>query len=115
MGLFSRRERAGPEAAPPVPGPGAEDLVRRFLRGQNLEQIGRVDEAVALYEEAVAASFDAAGPYDRLIWIYQDRGLHREVIRVAEASLGAVRTYPAKRQWYERQIALAREALGPGA
>lgn len=105
MGLFSKR-RGGAEAGPPP-----EDLVRDFLRGQNLEQLGRPDEAVACYERAVEASFDAAGPYDRLIWIYQVRGLHREVIRVAEASLRAVRTYPAKREWYERQIAISREAL----
>src|SRR5437879_4255546 len=90
----------------------ADELVRAFLRGQNLEQIGRTDEAVDLYERAVAQFFDAAGPYDRLIWIYQSRKAHREVIRVAEASLRNVRTYPAKQQWYEGQITAARAALG---
>jgi tetratricopeptide (TPR) repeat protein len=88
-----------------------EQLVRDFLRGQNLEQLGRVDEAAELYERAVAGRFDAAGPYDRLIFIYQRRGMHREVIRVAEASLVCVRTYPAKREWYEAQIDEARRAL----
>ena len=90
----------------------ADELVRDFLRGQNLEQLGRTDEAIDLYERAVAASFDAAGPYDRLIWIYQSRNAHREVIRVAEASLRNVHTYPAKQQWYEGQIAAARAAQG---
>jgi len=90
----------------------ADEIVRDFLRGQNLEQLGRVDEAIEHYERAVDAAFDAAGPYDRLIWIYQQRRAHRDVIRVAEASLRAVRTYPAKRQWYEKQIAEARAALG---
>jgi tetratricopeptide (TPR) repeat protein len=89
----------------------ADEIVRDFLRGQNLEQIGRPDEAVELYERAVVAGFDASGPYDRLIWLYQERRSHREVIRVAEASLQAVRTYPAKRQWYEKQIEQARAAL----
>src|SRR2546429_8064047 len=79
----------------------AADLVRDFLRGQNLEQLGRTDEAIDLYERAVAASFDAAGPYDRLIWIYQNRTAHRDVIRVAQASIRNVRTYPAKTHWYE--------------
>jgi hypothetical protein len=44
-----------------------------YLRGQNLEQILQTDEAIPLYEEAVAARFDAAGPYDRLIAIYHER------------------------------------------
>jgi hypothetical protein len=90
----------------------ADELVRDFLRGQNLEQVGRTDEAVDRYERAVAASFDAAGPYDRLIWIYQSRKAHRDVIRVAEASIRNVRTYPAKKQWYEDQITSARAAQG---
>lgn len=88
----------------------ADELVRDFLRAQNLEQLGRQDEAVALYERAVGALFDAAGPYDRLIWIYQHRRAHGDVVRVCEASLRSVRTYPAKRQWYEEQIETARKA-----
>jgi hypothetical protein len=78
------------------------EAVRSFLRGQNLEQVGRVDEAVELYEAAIAAHFDSSGPYDRLIFIYSDRALHPEVIRVAEAALTSVRTYEEKRGWYER-------------
>lgn len=88
-----------------------DELVQHFLRGQNLEQVGRVDEAVAIYEEVVQDRFDAAGPYDRLIWIYQSRGLHRDVIRIAEASIESVRTYPEKLDWYRQQVTLAREAL----
>jgi hypothetical protein len=90
----------------------ADELVRDFLRGQNLEQLGRADEAAGLYERAVTAAFDAAGPYDRLIWIYQGRKAHRDVIRVAEASIRNVHTYPAKKQWYQEQIAAARAAQG---
>lgn len=88
-----------------------DELVQHFLRGQNLEQVGRVDEAVTIYEEVVQERFDAAGPYDRLIWIYQSRGLHRDVIRIAEASVESVRTYPQKLEWYRRQVSQAREAL----
>ncbi|MEO7804085.1 MAG: hypothetical protein ABIS18_06795 [Actinomycetota bacterium] len=84
-----------------------KDLVTKFLRGQNLEQVGKVDEAILLYEEAVANSFDASGPYDRLIFIYQQRRMHADVVRIAEASLRSVRTYPAKQKWYEDQIAKA--------
>lgn len=97
--------KRSPSAAP-------EELVAGFLRAQNLEQIGRYDEAIELYESVVEAGFDAAGPYDRLIFIYGERGLHSEVIRVAEASLRSVKTYPQKKEWYERQIESARRSLG---
>jgi len=85
-----------------TPEPSGVDLVNAFLRGQNLEQIGREDEAVALYESAVAGGFDAPGPYDRLIVIYSNRALHAEVVRVTEAALEHVRTHGDKRAWYER-------------
>ncbi|HEU5003776.1 MAG TPA: hypothetical protein VFW71_13520 [Actinomycetota bacterium] len=98
-----------PEEASRIP---ADQIVRDFLHAQNLEQVGKAEEAVGLYEEAVAAGFDAAGPYDRLIFIYQQRRAHRDVIRVCEASLRAVRTYEAKRTWYRAQMAEAEKALG---
>jgi len=86
------------------------DLVRRFLRGQNLEQLGRIDEAIDLYERAVAEAFDAAGPYDRLIALYSHRALHDEVVRVAEAAIRNVHTYEDKLGWYEVMRAQAIEA-----
>jgi hypothetical protein len=77
-----------------------EELVRLYLRGQNLEQVRHTDEAVELYEQAVRARFDAAGPYDRLIAIYRGRAAHAQVVRIAEAALASVRTFDAKRDWY---------------
>jgi len=102
MPIFGRR---APQPPPPSQsaGPPPEDLVRLFLRGQNLEQVGRTDEAAVLYEQAVSARFDAAGPYDRLIHVYRMRSAHAEVIRVASAALDAVRSHDAKRLWYEQQ------------
>jgi hypothetical protein len=88
-----------------------EDVVSLYLRGQNLEQVRRIDEAVALYEQAVAAGFDAAGPYDRLIAIYRGRDQHADVVRVATAAIGHVRTYADKTTWYESLREGAREAL----
>lgn len=85
-----------------TPEPSGVGLVKAFLRGQNLEQIGKQDEAVTLYESAVGAGFDAPGPYDRLIVIYSNRALHAEVVRVAEAALAHVHTHGDKRAWYER-------------
>lgn len=82
-----------------------------FLRGQNLEQVGRLDEAIALYEQTISARFDAAGPYDRLIFIYQRSRMHKDVIRVAEESIRSVRTYPQKLEWYRAQIIESKKAL----
>jgi tetratricopeptide (TPR) repeat protein len=86
------------------------DIVKVFLRGQNLEQLGRVDEAIDLYEVAVENRFDASGPYDRLIYLYADRARHGEVIRVAEAAIANVQTYEDKKAWYERMRAEALRA-----
>lgn len=78
------------------------EMVKRFLRGQNLEQVARVDEAIELYEGMVERGFDSVGPYDRLIEIYSGRALHADVVRVSGAALAQVHTYPEKKQWYEQ-------------
>ena len=85
-------------------------MVTGYLRGQNLEQVGRVDEAIVLYEGAVASGFDSTGPYDRLIVLYAERARHGDVIRVAEAAIANVHTHADKLAWFERMRAEAREA-----
>ncbi|HVE93244.1 MAG TPA: hypothetical protein VNE62_13235 [Actinomycetota bacterium] len=117
MPLFGRR---GAPKEPEPQGPPPEDLVRLYLRGQNLEQVRRTDEAVALYEQGVAARFDAAGPYDRLIHVYRTRSAHADVVRVASAALEFVRSHDAKRDWYETvrreaEVLLARRPDPSGA
>ncbi|MQB00081.1 MAG: hypothetical protein GEU78_07265 [Actinobacteria bacterium] len=88
------------------------DLVKLYLRGQNLEQLGRVDDAIDLYERGVAEAFDSSGPYDRLIAIYSHRALHDDVVRVAEAAIRNVHTYEDKLGWYEVMRAEAVEERG---
>lgn len=111
MSLF-RRARGEVDVKPQAPpARSGEEIVRDFLRAQNLEQVGRIDEAIELYEKAIAERFDSSGPYDRLIVIYQQQRRHSEVIRIAEASLNVVRTYPQKRVWYETQLSDAQAAL----
>jgi hypothetical protein len=94
-----------------------QDIVRKFQRGQNLEQIGDTEGACSLYEEALEAGFDATGPYDRLIALYGDRARHSDVVRVSEAALANVHTYADKRAWYEqmRGAALKAQAKVPKA
>lgn len=87
-----------------------QDVVSLFLRAQNLEQVRRIDEAVELYEEAVHARFDSAGPYDRLIAIYSEREQNGDVARVASAALEHVRTFPDKQKWYASMRDRASEA-----
>ncbi|MFN2594932.1 MAG: hypothetical protein ABR579_08615 [Actinomycetota bacterium] len=86
------------------------EAVGAFLRGQNLEQLGRMDEAAALYEAIIQTNFDSSGPYDRLIAIYSDRADHAGVQRVAEAAVSHVRTHEQKLKWYEDVRAGAEEA-----
>ena len=86
------------------------ELVNCFLKGQNLEQLGKLEDAMHQYEIAVGAGFDATGPYDRLIALYSHRAQHQDVVRVAGAALTHVRTYEDKRSWYRRMEAEARRA-----
>ena len=86
-------------------------LVKVYLRGQNLEQLGRLEEAIELYERALAGRFDSTGPYDRLIAIYAERGRHGEVVRVADAAIAYVHTHAQKQAWYERMRAEAGTAM----
>lgn len=85
-------------------------MVEDYLRAQNLEQLGRVEEALELYEDVVARGFDSMGPYDRLIHLYGHRAAHGDVVRVAESALANVRTYEDKRKWYVTMRASALEA-----
>lgn len=87
------------------------ELVRHFLRAANLEQLGRTQEAIELYESTIAAGFDAVGPYDRLIAIYDHQARHQDVVRVAETALAQVQTHEAKRTWYEGVRSKAVKAL----
>ena len=87
------------------------EMVKAFLKAQNMEQVGRMDEAILLYEGTVEQGFDSTGPYDRLIALHSSAARHADVIRVAEAALANVHTYPDKKAWYER---MRHEALKAG-
>jgi tetratricopeptide (TPR) repeat protein len=88
------------------------ELVKRFLKAQNLEQVGRIEEAVELYESIVEARFDSSGPYDRLIALYDHQARHRDVLRIADAALEHVQTYDEKRAFYEKTRLDAKKAIG---
>lgn len=85
-------------------------MVNLYLRGQNLEQLGRLDEAADAYEAAVAGAFDSTGPYDRLIALYSNKAQHADVIRITTLALDNVRTYEDKRAWYLSMKSAAEKA-----
>ena len=111
MPLFRRKRERDADARPTtVPGRPPDELVKLYLRAQNLEQLRRIDEAIELYEQAVEHRFDASGPYDRLIAIYLGRNEPAAVRRVADAALANVRTFGDKRAWYENVRSGAEDA-----
>ena len=106
-----RRRRRSDAPPPPPPGLPPQELVKLYLRGQNLEQMQRTDEAIVCYEEAVTARFDSAGPYDRLLFIYREREANEDIVRVAEAAQANVRTFEQKASWYKEMATNARERI----
>lgn len=60
-------------------------LVDRNLKGRELEKMGKVDEAITLYEANIADQFDGSHPYDRLRIIYESCDEYANAIRVCEA------------------------------
>jgi tetratricopeptide (TPR) repeat protein len=92
--------------------PDNVELVKRFLKAQNLEHAGNIDEAIELYESIIDERFDSSGPYDRLLAIYKHRSRWREMARVAETALAQVKTYEDKKAFYERARLEAKKSQG---
>ena len=88
------------------------ELVKRFLKAQNLEHVGNIDAAIELYKSIIEEHFDSSGPYDRLLAIYKQRSRWREMARVAETALEQVKTYEDKKAFYERSRLEAKKSEG---
>ena len=56
--------------------------VERNLKGRELEKVGKVDEAIRLYETNISENFDGNFPYDRLATIYRKRKDFQSEVRV---------------------------------
>ncbi len=91
------------------------EQVQRNLRAIDLERLGRVDEAIELYEENVREGFRGNQPYDRLASIYRERGLIDEEIRVLQRAVWVLENLAdigvldraTRRQAYQRKLAEA--------
>ena len=61
------------------------ERVRINLDGKALEQSGRIDEAIALYERGLAGGTDTRGTYKRLRILYRRLKRTDDLNRVQEA------------------------------
>jgi tetratricopeptide (TPR) repeat protein len=59
----------------------------RNLEGMDLERAGRVDEAMAVYEQNVAEGFEGDWPYGRLVAILERRGELQRAVEVLERAI----------------------------
>ena len=63
------------------------DLVDNNINGERLEKLGKLNEAIALYEYNIAQRFDGNFPYDRLAIIYRKQKKYDEEIRVLKQAI----------------------------
>jgi hypothetical protein len=65
----------------------ARELVDRNLTGRKLEEQGKIEKAIVLYEANVSDQFRGTHPYDRLRIIYSKRQDYTNAARVCRAFL----------------------------
>ena len=61
--------------------------VNRNLKGIELEKVGKVDQAIILYELNINEHFEGNHPYDCLVIIYKKRKLFDDEVRVLEKAI----------------------------
>lgn len=61
-----------------------ERIASRNLRGQDLDKVGKTQEAIKLYELNVANGADTPFPYDRLAIIYRKQKRLDEEVRILQ-------------------------------
>lgn len=64
-----------------------EEQTRRNLEGMELEQRGRIDLAIELYEQNVEEGFEGDWPYGRLASYYEKLGRNDQAARVLERAI----------------------------
>ena len=69
-----------------------EAQTRRNLDGMEHEAAGRLDLALALYEQNVAEGFPGDWPYSRLVSAYERQGAYDEAERVLRRAIEVTRT-----------------------
>lgn len=81
-------------------------LMQNLQAGRSLEMTGRVEEAIAHYETAVADQMSTRFPYEHLRVIYRRQERYDEALRVCRAALEnpflSEKDYAHFRTWAER-------------
>jgi len=62
-------------------------MLERNHRAQQMENTGRIEEAIQLYEANITDGFEGVFPYDRLRAIYTQRQDYENAIRVCETAI----------------------------
>ena len=96
-----------------------ERQTARNLEGMELERAGRIDEAVALYEQNLAEGFEGDWPYGRLVAIHERRGEPERAVQVLERAIGVFgasqRRTPADRRAtvrvFKNRMRLVKQAI----
>jgi tetratricopeptide (TPR) repeat protein len=83
-----------------------EAQTARNLEAIDLERLGRVEDAIALYERNVAEGFPGDLPYGRLVSIYEKRSAFLEAARVLERAIEVFQT-STRRTAQDRRATLA--------
>ena len=68
-----------------------EAQTRRNLDGMEHEAAGRIDLALALYEQNVAEGFSGDWPYSRLVGVYERQGAYDQAERVLRRAIEVTR------------------------
>jgi tetratricopeptide (TPR) repeat protein len=95
-------DRSGRIAVPPSRRPQAEPLTdeereileeqtRRNLDAMALEEAGRMDLAIELYEQNVEEGFIGDWPYSRLLMVYERQGDYAEAERILRRAIEVTR------------------------
>jgi hypothetical protein len=68
-----------------------EEQTRRNLDAMELEEAGRIDLVIELYEQNVAEGFSGDWPYSRLVSIYERQGAYGAAERVLRRAIEVTR------------------------
>lgn len=83
---------------------GYKELAEGNSLGKELEDEGRIDEAITQYESLVTKGTDTPFTYRRLAIIYRKRKAPRDEARVVKAAMDAINPDSTHRKWFRERL-----------